>query len=209
MIHFDFSTSGRILFGSGMVREIKNVMADHARVLLVQGPESANALRIKALLEEKNCQVTDFVVKGEPTVSMVEAATGQARAAQVEWVVAAGGGSVIDAGKAAAAMAANPGEITDYLEVVGKGRALSQPSLPLIALPTTAGTGSEVTRNAVIAAPEGKMKVSLRGTYLLPRLAIVDPELTLSLLPEVTASTGMDKPVLYTEDGSISKQCWM
>ncbi len=192
VIHFDFASANRILFGSGTILEIKASVAEHARVLLVQGPDSANAARIQALLEEKKCQVTGYVVRGEPTIASVNSAIGLARSGQLEWVIAVGGGSVMDTGKAVAAMATNPGEITDYLEVIGQGRALTNPSLPMVAVPTTAGTGSEVTRNAVIAAPEGKMKVSLRGTYLLPRIAIVDPELTLSLPPEITASTGMD-----------------
>ncbi len=209
VIHFDFASANRILFGSGTILEIKAVVAEHARIMLVQGPDSANAARIQALLEEKKCQETGYDEAGEPSVASVNRAIDIARTAQVEWVIGVGGGSVMDTGKAVAAMATNPGAITDYLEVIGKGRVLSAPSLPMAAVPTTSGTGSEVTRNAVIAAPEGKMKVSLRGTYLLPRIAIVDPELTLSLPPEITASTGMDKPVLYTEDGSISKQCWM
>jgi alcohol dehydrogenase class IV len=192
VIHFDFSTAGRILFGNGTVREIKNVTPDHVRVLLVQGPESINAGRIKRLLEDKDCQITSFVVAGEPTVALIEAGTELARSGPVQWVISVGGGSVIDAGKAIAAMATNPGSITDYLEVIGKSWTLTNPSLPMAALPTTAGTGSEVTRNAVITAPEGKMKVSLRGASILPRVAIVDPELALSLPPAVTASTGMD-----------------
>ncbi len=209
MIHFEFATANRILFGSGTILEIKQVIPENTRVMLVQGPDSANAARIQALLAEKKCQVTGFVVAREPSVESVNGGIAVARSAQVEWVIGVGGGSVMDTAKAVAAMLTNPGVITDYLEVIGKGRVFSAPSLPMAAVPTTAGPGSEVTRNAVIAAPEGKMKVSLRGTYLLPRIAIVDPELTLSLPPEITASTGMDKPVLYTEDGSISKQCWM
>ncbi len=191
-MHFDFSTANRLLFGNGTVNEIKSIVSDGTRVLLAQGPDSGNAQRIKALLEAKNCQVTDLVVAKEPTIDLVNAGIEQARNSRVEWVVGVGGGSVIDAGKAVAALATNDGATTDYLEVVGKGAALSKPSLPVVALPTTAGTGSEVTRNAVILAENEKMKVSLRGPYILPRVAIVDPELTLSLPPEVTASTGMD-----------------
>ena len=113
-----------------------------------------------------------------------------AKAATWWWPM--GGGSAIDAGKALAAMLTNPGEPLDYLEVVGRGQPLRQPSAPFIAVPTTAGTGSEVTRNAVLAAPERGVKASLRSPYLLPRLAVVDPELTLDLPPALTASTGLD-----------------
>jgi alcohol dehydrogenase class IV len=107
-------------------------------------------------------------------------------------VIAFGGGSAIDAGKAIAALLANGGELTDYLEVIGKGQPLRHPSLPFIAVPTTAGTGSEVTRNAVLASAEHQVKVSMRSPLMLARLAVVDPELTLELPPALTASTGLD-----------------
>ena len=103
-----------------------------------------------------------------------------------------GGGSVIDAGKAIAALLTNPGEVMDYLEVVGKGKALQNPAAPFIAVPTTAGTGTEVTRNAVLGVPAQHVKVSLRSPFLLPRLAVVDPELTLTCRRPMTARTGLD-----------------
>jgi len=89
-------------------------------------------------------------------------------------------------------MLANPGELLDYLEVIGRGQALAKSSAPFIAIPTTAGTGSEVTRNAVLASPEHHVKVSLRSPLVLPRVAVVDPELTYGLPPASTASTGLD-----------------
>jgi len=98
----------------------------------------------------------------------------------------------LDAGKAIAAMLANAGELLDYLEVIGRGQALTQPSAPFIAIPTTAGTGSEVTRNAVLASPPHRVKVSLRSPLMLPKVALVDPELTYDLPPALTASTGLD-----------------
>src|SRR5439155_24281542 len=107
-------------------------------------------------------------------------------------VIGFGGGSALDAGKAVAAMLTNPGDLLDYLEVIGRGKALTQPSAPFIAIPTTAGTGSEVTRNAVLGSPEHRVKVSLRSPLLLPRLALIDPELTYSLPPAITARTGLD-----------------
>src|SRR5208282_5315314 len=103
-----------------------------------------------------------------------------------------GGGSAIDAAKAIAAMLTNKGELLDYVEIIGRGKPLTQPSAPFIAIPTTAGTGSEVTRNAVMASPEHRVKASLRSPHMLPRLAVVDPELTLDLPPALTATTGMD-----------------
>jgi alcohol dehydrogenase class IV len=107
-------------------------------------------------------------------------------------VIGFGGGSALDAGKAIAAMLTNAGDLLDYLEVVGRGMMISQPSAPMIAVPTTAGTGAEVTRNAVLASPEHRVKVSMRSPLMLPRLSVVDPELTYSMPPAVTASTGLD-----------------
>jgi alcohol dehydrogenase class IV len=107
-------------------------------------------------------------------------------------VIGFGGGSAIDAGKAIAVMLRNPGELFDYLEVIGYGKSIPNESAPYIAVPTTAGTGAEVTRNAVLASPEHKVKVSLRSAHMLPKLALVDPELTLNLPPAVTATTGCD-----------------
>jgi alcohol dehydrogenase class IV len=131
-------------------------------------------------------------VCGEPTVDFVLDAVRAAKNNQSDLVIAFGGGSVIDTGKAVAALLNNPGELMDYLEVVGRGKPLLQPSVPMIAIPTTAGTGSEVTRNAVLAVPDQKVKVSLRSPFMLPRLAIVDPEMTYHLPPFITASTGLD-----------------
>ena len=128
----------------------------------------------------------------EPQVLDVVRAVQAFKAAGCDLVIGLGGGSTLDTGKAVAGLAANPGEPLDYLEVVGAGKPLEKPSVPYIAIPTTAGTGAECTRNAVLTVPEKQVKVSLRSPFLLPRIAVVDPELTLSLPPEVTASTGMD-----------------
>jgi alcohol dehydrogenase class IV len=133
-----------------------------------------------------------FSVHGEPEIGAIQNGTAQAKSESCDIVISIGGGSVIDAGKAIAAMLTNEGEVFDYLEVIGKGKALTKPSAPFIAIPTTAGTGSEVTRNAVLGSPEHRVKVSLRSPLMLPRLALVDPELTHSLSPALTASTGLD-----------------
>jgi alcohol dehydrogenase class IV len=134
-----------------------------------------------------------FAVAGEPDVDLIARGLQVARRERCDVVVAVGGGSVIDAGKAMAGLLTNPGEITDYLEVVGKGKQLPNPAAPFIAVPTTAGTGAEVTRNAVLGVPSAKgIKVSLRSPFLLPRLAVVDPQLTVGLPSPVTARTGLD-----------------
>ena len=107
-------------------------------------------------------------------------------------VVAVGGGSSLDMGKAVAGLLTNGGDPLDYLEVIGLGRPLTLPAAPFIAIPTTAGTGSEMTRNAVLGSPEHGIKASLRSPFLLPRLAMVDPDLTIAVSPDITAATGMD-----------------
>jgi len=107
-------------------------------------------------------------------------------------VVAVGGGSVLDAAKAIAAMATNSGDLMDYLEVIGAGNPLTKTPLPLIAVPTTAGTGSEATRNAVLTSPEHRVKVSLRHPLMVPKVVLLDPEATVALPMEMTAATGMD-----------------
>jgi len=131
-------------------------------------------------------------VAGEPAVEDVLAIVGAARDGRAELIVGVGGGSVLDAAKAVAALLANPGDPFDYLEVVGRGQPLTRPPLPFIAVPTTSGTGAEVTKNAVLASTAHGVKVSLRSDAMLPKVALVDPELTLSLSPELTAATGLD-----------------
>jgi alcohol dehydrogenase class IV len=144
------------------------------------------------LLESAGVSAQVACVAGEPTVEDVVAIVQAARAGGAELIVAVGGGSVLDAGKAVAALLANPGEPLDYLEVVGRGQPLARAPLPFVAVPTTAGTGAEVTKNAVLASSAHGVKVSLRSDAMLPKLALVDPELTLSVPPPVTAATGLD-----------------
>jgi alcohol dehydrogenase class IV len=177
-MRFEFATASRILFGEGVSRDIP---AMGKRALVVTGASGRHAR-----------EGVRFAIDGEPTVEHVRRGTGLARAESCDHVIAIGGGSAIDAGKAIAALLANPGDPLDYLEVVGRGQPLANPSVPFIAVPTTAGTGSEVTRNAVLASPEHRVKASLRSAGMLPRLAVVDPELTYDLPPAITASTGLD-----------------
>ena len=163
-----------------------------SRVLVVTGHAPERADRLRADLDAAGAQCFPFAVEGEPTVDLIARGVQQAREERCDVVIAIGGGSVLDAGKAIAALLTNPGEVMDYLEVVGKGNALQNPAAPFIAVPTTAGTGTEVTRNAVLAVPVRQVKASLRSPFLLPRLAVVDPELTHGLPPAITARTGLD-----------------
>jgi alcohol dehydrogenase class IV len=163
-----------------------------SRAFVVTGRTAGRAAPLLSALSAAGVGHTTFAVSGEPTIALVEDGVRQLRIERADMVIAIGGGSVVDAGKAIAALATNSGEVLDYLEVIGKAKALEQPPLPFIAIPTTAGTGAEVTRNAVLASPEHRVKASLRSPLLLPKLAVTDPELTLGLSPALTATTGLD-----------------
>jgi alcohol dehydrogenase class IV len=192
-MRFEFATATRILFGEGCLQELGVLVpAMGKRVVAVTGASVERSQPLQDLLTEAGLEVFTFSVKEEPTVELVAEATDFARENGCDLVISFGGGSVIDAGKAIAAMLTNPGDLLDYLEVIGGGKAISEQPVPYVAIPTTAGTGSEVTRNAVIGSPEHSVKVSLRSPLLLPRMALVDPELTYSMPPEITARTGMD-----------------
>lgn len=192
-MRFEFATATRILFGAGMLAEAPSAArAFGQRALVVTGKSAARAERLLSGLTAEGLSASLFQVSGEPDVETVEAGLAQARATGCELVIGLGGGSALDAGKAIAALLTNPGGLYDYLEGVGRAQALANPSAPYIAIPTTSGTGSEVTRNAVLTAGEAHIKVSLRSPWMLPRLAIVDPELTYGLPRAVTAASGMD-----------------
>jgi alcohol dehydrogenase class IV len=190
---FEFATARRIIFGSGTSEEFGTLLTEFGkRALVVRGSDPARTRSLLAGIEAAKIDFSCFEVRGEPTVEQVAEGVSQARREESNLVIGIGGGSVIDSAKAIAGLATNSGAILDYLEVIGKGKQLSVPGLPCVAIPTTSGTGAEVTRNSVLASPEHKVKVSLRSPYLLPGLAIVDPKLTLDLPPSVTASTGLD-----------------
>jgi len=162
------------------------------RVCLVTGRVAERAAPLAAALDKKGLQIVTFRVPGEPTTRTVREGADIARRADCDLVMGMGGGSVVDTGKAIAALLTNSGDLLDYLEVIGRGKPLRKASAPFIAVPTTAGTGAEVTRNAVIGSPKYRVKVSMRSPLMLPRLAVVDPLLTLSAPPSLTAFTGLD-----------------
>ena len=192
-MRFEFATAGRIIFGAGTLREIGPAAREWGRrALVVTGRESARARRLVELLAADKIAVTCCSLAGEPTTDAVTGAAAQARAAGCDLVVGIGGGGALDAAKAVAALLTNPGDLLEYLEVVGRGQPLAVPAAPCVAIPTTAGTGSEATRNAVLTSPAHRFKASLRSPSMLPRLALVDPELTRDLPPALTAATGLD-----------------
>jgi alcohol dehydrogenase class IV len=191
-MRFEFATAGRILFGAGRAAEVPTLAARLGHHAFVVTDSRLRAAPLLAGLSTQGLSTAVFLVEKEPDIAAVLLATQAFKDAACDLVIGLGGGSAIDTGKAVAALAANPGEPLNYLEVVGGGQPLERPSVPYIAIPTTAGTGAEVTRNAVLAVPEQRVKVSLRSPFLLPLLAVVDPELTYSMPPALTANTGMD-----------------
>ena len=191
-MNFEFATATRILFGVGKLRDVGPLAAGLGSRALVMEGRSGRAEQLIGLLQGSGIATTSLRVAGEPTTAFVELAAEHARNERCDLVIALGGGSVIDAGKAVAALITNLGPLRDYLEVVGRAQPLTERSAPLIAIPTTAGTGAEVTRNAVLMVEEERVKVSLRSPYMLPAIALVDPELTYTLPPALTASTGLD-----------------
>jgi alcohol dehydrogenase class IV len=190
---FEFATATRIVFGAGAAAGIgQEAAALGRRAFVLTGARPEPALPLLRRLENHHVMHAVFRVEKEPTTELVRDAAREAERHGCDLVVGIGGGSVLDAGKAVAALLANGGDLIQYLEVIGEGRPLQRLSVPCIAVPTTAGTGAEVTRNAVLESPSHKVKVSMRSPFMLPRLALVDPEMTYSMPPGLTAATGLD-----------------
>ena len=181
-MNFEFATSGRVVFGAGSFAKLPELAASLGQhPLIVTGKTARHTI-----------PGPTFSVDGEPTFQAVRDGVALAVESRCDVVVGIGGGSALDAGKAIAMLATNGGDPLDYAEVIGQGKPVAVAPLPFIAVPTTAGAGSEATRNAVLISPEHRAKVSLRSPLMLPRIAVVDPGLTYDLSPELTASTGMD-----------------
>ena len=184
------------MFGAGRLREIRAIAPTLGRRALVVIGKSAGAVQraepLLSALTDAGVEYATFSVAGEPTIDVVRTGTQRAQDERCDFVIGFGGGSPIDTGKAVAVLLTNDGDPLDYIELIGKGKAFTKPAAPYVAIPTTAGTGSEVTRNAVLGSPEHRVKVSLRSPLMLPRVALVDPELTYALPPQITAATGLD-----------------
>jgi alcohol dehydrogenase class IV len=192
-VRFELATASRVVFGPGALAGLGEVASGLGRrALLVTGRTPERAAAARERIAGAGLSVDAFGVASEPTLDDVRRGVEAGRAAGADVVVACGGGSAIDGGKAIAALLGAGGDPLDYLEVVGRGQPLECPSLPFVAVPTTAGTGSEVTRNAVLASPEHGVKASLRSPRMLPAAAIVDPDLLVGLPPHIVAASGLD-----------------
>lgn len=193
LMRFDFVTATKIIFGAGTLKELGTVAIPFGkRALVVTGRHPDRAQAVVDLLKAQQIDVTLFPTHGEPSVETAREGVRIASDAKCEMVIGFGGGSALDTAKAIAALLTNPGDPLDYLEVIGRGQPVKNQSAPFIAIPTTAGTGSEVTSNAVLSSPEHQVKVSLRSPLMLARVALVDSMLTYSSPPNVTAESGLD-----------------
>ena len=194
-MEFEFATAARIIFGSGSFTRVgllAGSLGSQALAATHFSPGDPALEQLKDHLKSSGLSLDVFQLSGEPSVFSVSSGAKFARRKGCDLVIGLGGGSAIDSAKAIAALVNNPGEPLDYIEVIGAGKPLRVPPLPILAIPTTAGTGSEVTRNAVIAFEEQHVKASLRSPLILPKVALVDPELTYSLPRHITAWTGSD-----------------
>jgi alcohol dehydrogenase class IV len=186
-MRFEFATPARIVFGPGTLSEIGTIaskMGKRALVITFTTPSMSQPLL--SLLDQQGIGYECFTVSTEPTVELARAGTELASKTDCDLIIGMGGGSVLDTGKAISALLTNGGDPLDYLEIIGRGQPITKPAAPYIAIPTTAGTGAEVTMNAVLASEEHRQKVSLRSPLLLPRVALVDSLLTLDLPPAIT-----------------------
>ena len=184
----------RIVFGSGTISHLPDYasqLGTHPLIVTGRGSLQRTGRLDKIIddLEAHDLQVTVFEgVEPEPTLDTVERGRQVLRKRNCDLVIAIGGGSAMDVGKAIAGLANEPGSVIEY----HTGRVLAASALPIIAAPTTSGTGSEVTSVSVLTDPERGVKASIRDDRLMPKVALVDPELTLTLPPRPTADSGLD-----------------
>lgn len=197
---FAFATAAQIRFGNGSaLGALPEIAALGSRAFVVTGANSARAAWLSDGLAVAGVTVTHWPTPHEPTVDDAVGAVEAARAHGADVVIGVGGGAALDLAKAVAGLAGEAGGALDHLEVVGQGKPLTAIPPPLVAIPTTAGTGAEVTRNAVLGVPSHGRKVSLRDARLLPRLAVVDPDLLAGLPASVALASGLDALVQVIE----------
>lgn len=192
-MHFTFQAPATVVFGRDTARQLPaHIAATGHAALVVTGANPARHRDLLETIRQAGLAVTLFPVAGEPTVETAMSGAHLARAQGCDVVVGLGGGGALDTAKAVAALATNTEDVFTYLEVVGAGQPLTERPLPLVAVPTTAGTGAEATANAVLTVPGERVKVSLRSAMMLPDVALVDPLLSATMPPAVTAATGLD-----------------
>jgi alcohol dehydrogenase class IV len=192
VVRFDLAVPGDVRFGAGRVSEVPGALADlgASRALVVTGRTTSRADAIRSALNEANISSVVFGVASEPSIERVRAAVDLLLETGCDAVLGFGGGSPLDVAKAVAVLATSGTDPLEHLEVIGAGRPIERPGLPCVAVPTTAGTGSEVTRNSVLSG--SGVKASLRSPLLLPKVALVDPDLLVGVPKPTIAASGMD-----------------
>lgn len=191
-VKVEFATASQVIFGNGSIEKVPGIIQEKGRRILLVTGENVNRANSLIKILPPEIEITFFQVITEPSIQVINDGVKITRENKCEVIVGFGGGSVIDAAKAIAALVLNGGDLMDYLEVIGLGLPLLESPLPFIAIPTTAGTGAEVTKNAVIKSLEHNVKVSLRSPLMFPDFAVVDPVLTRSVSQQLTAFTGVD-----------------
>ena len=190
---FSFFSPQALYFGRGQAAQAATLAAGFGRrVLIVHGSNPARAAWLAESCIGAGLDVQTQCCAEEPSLPAIESALASLKGQSFDVVVALGGGSVIDFAKALAALIPCDGNPLDYLEGVGVGRMLEQSPVPMIALPTTAGTGAEVTKNAVIAVPQHNVKVSLRDPRMIPNVAIVDAALMEGAPRRISLAAALD-----------------
>lgn len=194
---FRFLSCPQIVFESSILHRIGAVLPiKNKTILLITGDKSlaasGNLDKLLGSLKMSGCKLFQLKISGEPSPDYVDDAVSSMRGEPIDMVIAVGGGSVLDAGKAVSAMLPNEGSVVDYIEGMGN-RRLSGKKIAFAAVPTTSGTGSEATNNAVLSrVGKDGFKKSLRHNSLVPDYAIIDPSLMKTCPSEITASCGMD-----------------
>jgi alcohol dehydrogenase class IV len=191
-VRFDLATPADIRFGAGRVAELPSALAGlgASSVFVVTGRSTRRADPLRSGLSEVGIESAAFGVDGEPSIEICRAAVSRLIGSGCDAVVGFGGGSALDVAKAVAVLATSGADPLEHLEVIGSGRPITEPGLPCVAVPTTAGTGSEVTRNSVLSG--NGVKASLRSPLMLPAVAIVDPDLLAGVPAQTIAASGMD-----------------
>ncbi|PSV17986.1 alcohol dehydrogenase [Photobacterium kishitanii] len=190
---FQFMTSTRIIFGEGALHDSLSLLNQFGySALLVTGQDQQRSQQLEQYFKQQNMRYQRLVIKGEPLIAMIEESAAMGRTFCPDMVIGIGGGSVLDAAKSLAALIPNQGSVYDYVDVVGRNVPLQVKSLPFIAIPTTAGTGAEVSKSAVLQSAQEQVKVNLSNAELFPDLAIIDPTLTYGMDAVLSGYCAMD-----------------
>lgn len=196
MENFIFKMPTRIVFGENASLNLSNLLSNYevSNVMIITGPRVSKTTAFTKLINKLNADNIMFSVfsdtEQDPSIESIDGAAEVLKKSGANGVVAIGGGSVIDTAKAITMLATNEGSVRDYL--YGGTKTVKNKLIPLIAIPTTAGSGSEVTASSVVTDNQNNIKLSVTHEYLIPLAAVIDPVMQVDMPPMVTASTGMD-----------------